>query len=44
MGAVAGNPALIKVKKWGKKDQEEYDLVVAGEDSFATQGSMDYDY
>jgi hypothetical protein len=42
LGAIAGNPALIKVDKWGKQTQADYDDMVAGEGTYATQGSMDY--
>jgi hypothetical protein len=42
LGAIAGNPALVKVDQWGKKTQADYDDMVAGEGTYATQGSMDY--
>jgi hypothetical protein len=42
LGAIAGNPALIKVDEWGKQTQADYDDMVAGEGTYATQGSMDY--
>jgi hypothetical protein len=42
LGAIAGNPALVKVDKWGKQTQADYDDMVAGEGTYATQGSMDY--
>jgi hypothetical protein len=44
LGAIAGNPALIKVDEWGKQTQADYDDMVAGEGTYATQGSMDYAY
>jgi hypothetical protein len=44
LGAVAGNPDLIKVNNWGKDTQKEYDEMTAGENTFQTQGSMDYTF
>ena len=44
LGAVAGNPELIKVSKWGKETQAEYDEMVAGENTYATSGTMDYSF
>ena len=44
LGAIAGNPELSKVDPWGKELQEEYDLMVAGENTYSTSGGMNYDY
>jgi hypothetical protein len=44
LGAIAGNPELSKVDPWGKELQEEYDLMVAGENTYSTSGGMEYDY
>lgn len=44
LGAIAGNPELVKVDKWGIEDQAEYDELVAGDNTYTTQGTMEYDY
>jgi len=44
LGAIAGNPELSKIDPWGKELQEEYDLMVAGENTYSTSGGMNYDY
>jgi hypothetical protein len=44
LGAIAGNPDLIKVGRWGIDTQQRYDEMVAGEECYTTQGSMDYKF
>lgn len=44
LGAIAGNPELVKVDNWGIEDQKEYDEAVAGENTYQTIGTMDYEF
>lgn len=44
LGAIAGNPDRIKVNAWGKEWQKEYDEMVAGENTYQTQGAMEYQF